>query len=168
MTKEELPFAEMLLAIKAEAYRGIPWSKDEQASINLCFEKEGEIRILAACCVLSAMRPEGCQRSLGIIRETIERKVPLSPYTELAIYEALTFVRNRELAPFYDGLFYFIEDSLRRRDILLVNTIAVLARLARANEARARVLALLQSLAHDDNAEIRDSALRVIQGIERD
>ncbi len=157
----------MLLAIKAKAYKGMPWTQDEQASIELCFKKEGEIRILAACCVLSSTRPEGCDRSIGILRETIERKVPLSPYTEESIYEALSFVKNVNLAPFYDALFPFIEDSLKRRSIILVNTIFVLGRLARGDEAR-RALALLQSLAHDDDPAIRDNALDVLQRLERD
>lgn len=166
MTKEERSFAKMLLAIKAKAQRGMPWTKKEQVLIELCFEKEGEIRILAACCVLASMRPEGCDKSLGILRKTIEGKIPPSPYTELFIYEALTCVKNRKLAPFYDPLFRFIEDSLKRRSIVLVNTIFVLGRLARRGEARA--LTLLRSLASDDNAAIRDNALDVLKRIERD
>ena len=166
MTNAERPFAEMLLALRGKAGHNIPWTKDEQASIELCFAKEGEIRVLAACCVLASMRPEGCSRSVGILRETIERKVPLSPHTEESIYEALTCVKNRKLAPFYNALFPFIEQSLKRRAIILVNTIFVLGRLARGGEARA--LALLQSLAHDDNAAIRDNALDVLQRLDRD
>lgn len=165
MTNEARPFAEMLLGLKTKAYQGKPWAEDEQASIKRCFETEGEVRVLAACCVLSARRPEGCDRSVGIVRETIEGKVPLSPYTEEAIYEALTCVTNHKLAPFGDALFLFIGDSLRRRSISLVNTIFVLGRLTRGGERRA--LALLQSLAQDDDAEIRDNALDTLQRIER-
>jgi hypothetical protein len=115
---------------------------------------------------LASIRPEGCDRSVGILRETIEGEVPLSPYTEEAIYEALTCVKSSKLAPFYDALFPFIEDSLKRRSIILVNTLFVLGRLARAREGRA--MALLQSLAQDDDPEIRDNALDTLQRLERD
>lgn len=167
MTNEERRFAEMLLALKAKAIRGMSWTQHELASIEMCFDKEGELRVLAACCVLTSMRPEGCDRSVGILRETIERKVPLSPYTEEAIYEALTCVKNRKLAPFYDALILFIEDSLRRRAISLVNTNAVLGRLARGDAAR-RVFTLMQSLTHDDNLKTRENALDVLRRIESD
>src|SRR6266511_6173661 len=132
MTEEDRRLAKMLLAIKTNAYQGMPWTQDEQASIERCFEKEGEIRVLAACCVLSARRPEGCDRSLGILREKIERKVLPSPYTEESIYEALNYVRLRKLAPFYDALFLFIEQSSNKRAISLINTIALLGKLVSA------------------------------------
>src|ERR1041384_7750070 len=100
MTQEERSLAELLLSIKAKAYEGKPWTEDEQASIEVCFEKEGEIHVLAACCVLASMRPEGCDKSLGIVRGTIKGKIQLSPYTEEAIYEALICVKNNKLASF--------------------------------------------------------------------
>jgi len=166
MTGEERRFAEMLLAIKAKASQGISWTRDEQASIDLCFEKQGEIRVLAACCVLTAMRPQGCDKSVGILRETIERERLPSPYTEASIYEALNYVEGRKLAPFHDALFLFIEQSLVRRSVSLINTIALLGKLARRGEARS--LALLQSLANDDDTAVRDTALNMVQCLEHD
>src|SRR2546427_12812928 len=82
MTEEDRGLAKMLLTIKTNAYERIRWTRDQQALMERCFEKEGEIRVLAACCVLSARRPEGCDKSLGILRETIESKILPSPYTE--------------------------------------------------------------------------------------
>src|SRR6266568_9298752 len=114
MSEEDRRLAKMLLTIKSNAYKGMPWTQDQRGLIESSFEKEGEIRVLAACCVLSARRPEGCDRSLGILRETIERKVLPSAYTELLMYEALNYVSLRKLAPFYDALFVFIGQSLSR------------------------------------------------------
>ncbi len=54
MTDEERRLAKMLLEIHGKAYQGLPWTQDDEALIEGCFQKEGEIRFLAACCVLAA------------------------------------------------------------------------------------------------------------------
>ncbi|WCJ58111.1 hypothetical protein NXS98_10280 [Fontisphaera persica] len=165
MTKDDAPVAEIFLQLKAKAAKGVPWTVDESATVRRALEKEGEIRVLAACCAVVSGRLEEHARSLHVIRKAVEQKNP-SPYVELSIYEALTRLESTTLARFGDAILSFIEQSLGRRAVNLDNTIFLLGRLARIGQSKA--LEFLQSLAHDSNAEVRDNASRVLQGIERD
>lgn len=165
MTNEEAPVAQTFLRLKAKAAKGRPWSTGERATVELSLKKEGDISVLAGCCLLVSQRSEQHGRSLEIIRKAIERGNP-SLYVELSIYEALIYVEVEKLAPFLDAVFSFIEQSLTRRAVNLDNAIFLLGRLGRGGENRA--LVLLRSLAHDKNSQVRDSASRVLRGLERD
>lgn len=165
VTKDEAQVAETFLRLKVKSVQGVPWTADESATVELSLKREGDIRVLAGCCVLVSQRSEDYGDALEAVRKAIEDK-NVSPYVELSIYEALIYVQVEKLAPFRDALFSFIEQSLARRTINLDNTIFLIGRLARTGDRHA--LGLLQSLAHDNNAEIRDNAFHILQGIERD
>ncbi|MCS6898084.1 MAG: hypothetical protein NZM29_08940 [Nitrospira sp.] len=154
-----------LLRLKTKAWEGLPWSANEQADINQWLGGGGNASILAACCVLAAERPPGCPESLGVIREALRRN-GLPSYVELSVYEALIYVEVERLTPFRDSLLSFVEKSLTRRTINLDNTIFLLGKLARVGETRA--LELLRSLENDSNTEVRDSAIRVLNGLAAD
>jgi hypothetical protein len=87
----------------------------------------------------------------------------LPSYVELSVYEALIYVEAERLTPFRDSLLSFIEQSLTQRTINLDNTIFLLGKLARVGELGA--LELLRSLENDSNTEVRDSAIRVLNGL---
>ena len=162
MSNEIMQIAEMFLELKAKAARGMTWTKDEQAVVTMCFEKEGVARVLAACCVLSSGRPKGCIRSLGIVREAIEQEHP-APFVELIIYEALTSVETSQLQAFSGAIVRFVEQSLKKRAISLDNTIFLLGKLARVGEVAA--LVLLRSLAGDSESGVRNAAGVVLRGL---
>ena len=154
---------QMLLALKGKEARGVRWTRDDKTAVTECFEKGGMISILAACCVLCSKRRQGRRRSLAIVRQAIERVI-LPPYVELSLYEGLLFVRVAELAPFLDSILFFIEQSLLRRAIDLTNTINLLSRMAQSGEARA--VALLRSLAVDEDAQVRSNASLVLDRLQ--
>lgn len=164
MTEEEAPIAQAFLRLKAKAIKGTPWTTDERRTVELSLEKEGDIGVLAGCCLLVSQHPQDCGEALEVVRKGMEFKDP-SSYVELSIYEALIYVEVEKLAPFRNALFSFVAQSLTRRAINLDNTVFLLGRLARMGERRA--VALLRSLAADSNAELRDAASRVLQGIEQ-
>jgi hypothetical protein len=151
-----------LLKLKTKAWEGLPWSANEQADINHWLGSGGNTSILAGCCVLAAERPPACTKSLAVVREALRRK-GLPSYVELSVYEALIYVEAERLTPFRDSLLSFIEQSLTQRTINLDNTIFLLGKLARVGELGA--LELLRSLENDSNTEVRDSAIRVLNGL---
>lgn len=155
--------AEMLLELKTRASKGTSWTDDERAKVDLCLQSPGITRVLAACCVLSSKRPEGCRRALSVIREAIEQQHQ-PPYVELLIYETLTIVETRYVVSFAAEILRFIQQTLNSRTINLDNTIFLLGRLARSGEGRA--LVLLKSLVQDNDPEIRSNASLVLRGIE--
>lgn len=163
MPNENPQLPDMLLGLKAKAAHGIPWTEDERAAIEHSLGEGGITGVLAACCILSSQHPKGCSRSLGIIREAIERE-HMPPYAEMSVYEALIYVEPRQLEMFSESLFSFIEQSLAKRAINLDNTIVLLGNLARAGESRA--LPFLQALSRDSEPGIRENASIVLRGIE--
>lgn len=163
MSNEQIHATQALLALKSKAAKGIAWTAEEEAKIERWLNEDGHVSVLAACCVLASERPQAWPKSLGIVREAIGRK-HLPPYVELSVYEALIYVEARQLESFVDEVFLFIEESLAKRTIDLDNTISLLGKLARAGESRA--VALLRSLARDNDPGIRDNVALVLQGIE--
>jgi len=162
MSKDDALIAEMLLRLKAKAAKGVPWTDEEQAVVEVSIENGGEIGILTACCVLVSRRENEHDRALEIVRREIALKNS-SPYVELSIYEAAICIDMEKLASFRETILSFIEWSLLRRAINLDNTIFLLGRLARTGESRA--LALLRSFADDDDTGVRSNASFVLQGL---
>jgi len=163
MSNEQIHATQALLALKSKAANGIAWTAEEDAKIKRWLDENGHVSVLAACCVLASERPQAYPKSLGIVREAIGRR-HLPSYVELSVYEALIYVEALQLESFVDEILPFIGESLAKRTIDLDNTICLLGKLARAGESRA--LALLRSLAHDNDPGIRDNVALVLQGIE--
>jgi hypothetical protein len=165
MTKENTLIAELFLRLKAKAARGLPWTSDERAAVEISIANEDELSILAACCVVVSGCWKEYPRSLVKLGEGLGKTKP-SPYVELSIYEALTCLETDKLSLLDDSVFSFVEQSLAHRAINLDNTLFLLGKLTRIGKSRASDL--LKALAHDKNPEIREGALRVLEGIERD
>lgn len=164
MSKEYMQSPETLLKLKGKAVHEVRWTSDERAYIERCLGAQGLPSVLAACCILSSQRPKDCKRSIDIIRQAIESK-PLLPYVELSVYEALTRVSPRKYKSFIHSVYSFVEQSIAKRAINLNNLVVLLGILARAGDTRA--LALLQSLAHDSESDIRCNASLVLKGVGR-
>jgi hypothetical protein len=162
MSKDDALIAEMLLRLKAKASKGMPWTDDEQAAVELSIGKGGEIGVLTACCILVSKRDNEDSKALEIVRREIALKNS-SPYVELSIYEAFTCIDMKKLASFRAAILSFIQWSLLRRAINLDNTIFLLGRLARTGESGA--LELLRSLAVDDDTEVKSNASFVLHGL---
>ena len=165
MTEDDKFLINMFLRLKLKAVKSHVWTDDERTAVELNIKRDDEIGILAACCVLVSGYANAYRRAVEVLRRAIESK-NLSHYVELSVYEAIIFVPIREFDSFRDAVLSFIEQSLSRRAVDLVNTICLLGILARAGESRA--LLLLQSLAHDPDAEIRNYVsvqLGLINGI---
>jgi hypothetical protein len=163
MSSDYANAAQTLLALKSKAANGVPWTDDEQAQIDGWLRKEGNVSVLAACCILASERPHADSGCLGIVRKAIKRG-RLPAYVEMAIYEALIYVEARRFTLYFDELLSFIKGSIERRAINLDNTICLLGKLTRAGEGRA--LGLIKALAEDQNPEIRNSATLVLEAIE--
>ena len=154
--------ANRLLSLKLKACNGLPWTNDDITTVKDCLQRDDVMRILAACCVLSSRWLEDWSQALGIVRVAIERtEVP--PYAELLIYEALTSIRRTEMEPYWVAILRFIEKSLERRSVSLVNAVAVLGIMGRAGEPHA--IALLKSLTEDSDAQVRSNAILILKDI---
>ena len=164
MTKEDAQIAEIFLRLKAKAANNELWTNDEIATVELAIRKEGEIAILAACCVLVSGHADLRGRAFGIFRQAIELNNP-SPYVDLSIYEAATCIDIDKLVPFRNAILSFIKRSLMQRAVNLDNTVYLLGKLARTGDNQA--LTLLRSLARDSDSEVRDNVSCVLRGIER-
>jgi hypothetical protein len=144
-----------LLELKTKAFNGVNWSAEEKAHIQKLLQDQGNIGVLAACCVLASQRCREFPGSLEIVCKALGRE-HLPSYVELSIYEALINVEVRQLEPLFVEILSFVESTISRRAINLDNTICLLGKLSYAGDRQA--LSLLQSLACDNDPAVRDSA----------
>ena len=162
MPTDDRQLAEKLLAIKARAVTQLPWTAADNATLRSCLERGGNLRVLAACCILVSQRPPGCPSALAIVREAVECGT-FGAYVELSINEALTFVAVAQLAPFQTAIMGLIRESLRARRVDLVNTVFLVGKLARSGDRQA--LELLRLLADDAESGVRENATMALSGI---
>ncbi len=151
-----------LLSLASKAAAGQQWSSEEQANVDKWLNTDGDVGILAACCVLASKRPPGCPQALRKVRLTLAR-AGLPVYLELCVYEALAFVETPVVMDWHEDILGFIRRSLLLRRIDLTNTIYVLGKLARMNDAEAQQI--LQMLAQDSDAVTSSCARLMLEGV---